>query len=323
MNAQERKEARMDCKTLLVGAEYFSSAQPLLTNPWPQKPAITQHHSQALPSGEETHEMLRARAREEERRLRAQRGGGYHHAMRQDVDAAAQTHTQTISKIAVHTGIYKLHLDAQATLRTGSVRASVKLPLGVGTSAWYAAQTLGIYEEVLQLVSLLQDICTQDCCPTMSAGKCVVYSWKENSRTCPQKLCASEYMKALVTYANRMLSDRDLIPIDGRPFPDHFVRQIQQLHKYFFRVYAHAYLHHFDVIQAHGAEAHLNCSFKHFLFFVQEFDLVCEKDLRPLRQLIEKFNEQARRHDEQRDSAVQRQTAAAFSPVPGRVFRRM
>lgn len=30
------------------------------------------------------------------------------------------------------------------------------------------------------------------------------------------------------------------------------------------------YVHHFVQIQGCGAEAHVNCSFKHFLFFVLE-----------------------------------------------------
>lgn len=143
----------------------------------------------------------------------------------------------------------------------------------------------------------------------MSAGKRVVYNWNENGRTAPQKLSAMQYMKALVSYAQRTLSDKDLIPKDGAPFPPNFMGEIQQLLKYFFRVYSHTYLHHFEVIKAHGAEAHLNCCFKHYLFFVQEFDLVSDRDLRPLRQLIDKFNEHARREEAQQEQQ-ERQSAS-------------
>ena len=36
-------------------------------------------------------------------------------------------------------------------------------------------------------------------------------------------------------------------------------------------------------------EAYLNTAFKRFLFFVKEFDLVTEKDMRPLKDLIDKY----------------------------------
>lgn len=38
-----------------------------------------------------------------------------------------------------------------------------------------------------------------------------------------------------------------------------------------------------------GEEAHLNTCFKHFVFFVVEFDLIEEKELAPLKDLIDSF----------------------------------
>ena len=39
-----------------------------------------------------------------------------------------------------------------------------------------------------------------------------------------------------------------------------------------------------------SAEAHLNTCFKHFIFFVLQFDLVDSKELQPLAHLIESFS---------------------------------
>lgn len=36
-------------------------------------------------------------------------------------------------------------------------------------------------------------------------------------------------------------------------------------------------------------EAHLNTSFKHFVYFIEEFGLLDEKEQLPLRDLIEEF----------------------------------
>ena len=37
-----------------------------------------------------------------------------------------------------------------------------------------------------------------------------------------------------------------------------------------------------------GEEAHLNTSFKHFIYFVQEFELIEKKELAPLQELIDR-----------------------------------
>lgn len=59
--------------------------------------------------------------------------------------------------------------------------------------------------------------------------------------------------------------------------------------KRLFRVYAHIYHHHFDYITQLGEEAHLNTSFKHFMYFIQEFKLLDDKELKPLEELIHKL----------------------------------
>lgn len=41
-----------------------------------------------------------------------------------------------------------------------------------------------------------------------------------------------------------------------------------------------------------GEEAHLNTSFKHFIFFVQEFQLIEKKELAPLQELITSLTEE-------------------------------
>jgi MOB kinase activator 1 len=43
------------------------------------------------------------------------------------------------------------------------------------------------------------------------------------------------------------------------------------------------------MILALGLEYHLNTCFKHFIFFIDEFELVEEKELAPLSELIQQF----------------------------------
>jgi len=39
------------------------------------------------------------------------------------------------------------------------------------------------------------------------------------------------------------------------------------------------------------AEPHLNTSFKHFIYFIDEFKLVSDKELAPLAELIQEFKQ--------------------------------
>ena len=59
--------------------------------------------------------------------------------------------------------------------------------------------------------------------------------------------------------------------------------------KRLFRVYAHIYHSHFTHIMFLGLEFHLNTCFKHFVFFIDKYQLVEENDLSPLAELIRQF----------------------------------
>ena len=117
------------------------------------------------------------------------------------------------------------------------------------------------------------------------------------------------------------LDDEALFPSKiGVPFPSNFLNIAKTILKRLFRVYAHIYHQHFKVqflihsskgwlwglgkvkkkiveilfiyfqeIVSLGEEAHLNTSFKHFVYFIQEFDLIDRKELAPLQELIDRL----------------------------------
>ena len=74
-----------------------------------------------------------------------------------------------------------------------------------------------------------------------------------------------------------------------------------------FRVYAHIYHVHFAEVIRLQEEAHLNTSFKHFIYFVQEFGLIEKKELAPLAELIDRLV-----HRETSSSSSSSSSAAAM-----------
>jgi len=76
------------------------------------------------------------------------------------------------------------------------------------------------------------------------------------------------------------------------PFPPDFTERVQNIFKRLFRVYAHIYYCHFERMQALGAEPHLNTCFKHYMYFVREFNLIPKaEETAPLKELIDKLLE--------------------------------
>jgi len=59
--------------------------------------------------------------------------------------------------------------------------------------------------------------------------------------------------------------------------------------KRLFRVYAHIYYKHIERIRDLGAELQLHTCFKHFYFFVTEFNLVKRALMEPLQGLIDEL----------------------------------
>lgn len=70
--------------------------------------------------------------------------------------------------------------------------------------------------------------------------------------------------------------------ITGVPFPKNFQQVCKKILSRLFRVFVHVYIHHFDSICSMGAEAHINTCYKHYYYFISEFNLIDHSELEPL-----------------------------------------
>ncbi|KAF1741031.1 hypothetical protein MXB_1041 [Myxobolus squamalis] len=117
------------------------------------------------------------------------------------------------------------------------------------------------------------------------------YMWADSTKKKPVQLPAPEYVDTLMNWINEQINDESIFPSTlGVPFPKVFKQVGNNIIKRMFRVYAHIYWHHSDDVKDLQEEPHLNTSFKHFVFFVQEFDMIEKKELAPLKEIIDKFN---------------------------------
>jgi len=182
---------------------------------------------------------------------------------------------------------YNLHKQAKATLGTGNLRMAVKLPQGEDMNEWLAVNTVDFFNQLNLLYGSITEFCTPTACSVMSAGPKYEYLWADDSSKKPVKCSAPEYVDFLMTWVQQQLDNEGVFPsrVDV-PFPKNFQGVVKTIFKRLFRIYAHIYYSHFNKIMALGEEAHLNTCFKHYYYFVDEFQLVDKKELAPLQELI-------------------------------------
>lgn len=186
---------------------------------------------------------------------------------------------------------YDLMKHAAATLGSGNLRLAVMLPEGEDLNEWVAVNTVDFFNQINMLYGTITEFCTEENCAVMSAGPKYEYHWADGHTVKkPIKCSAPKYIDYLMTWVQDQLDDEQLFPSKiGVPFPKSFLSSAKTILKRLFRVYAHIYHQHFSEVVQLGEEAHLNTSFKHFIFFVQEFSLIDKRELAPLQDLIERL----------------------------------
>jgi len=180
----------------------------------------------------------------------------------------------------------------KATLGGGELRQAVKLPEGEELNEWIAVNTVHFYNAANMIYGTCAEFCTEKDCPTMSAGR-NEYLWKDGvTYKKPTRVSAPVYIDLLLNWVSDQISDPNIFPVDEEAkFPRNFMSIVKNIYKRLFRLYAHIYWQHFAKMKAIGANAHLNTCFKHFVFFILEFNLVSKQAMAPLEKFIAKFRD--------------------------------
>ncbi|KAG0048066.1 MOB kinase activator 1B [Gryganskiella cystojenkinii] len=191
---------------------------------------------------------------------------------------------------------YLLKEYAEQTLGSGNLRLAVHLPEGEDVNEWMAVNTVDFFNQINMLYGTITEFCTPQDCPVMSAGPKYEYHWKDDNQfKKPARVSAPVYVDHLMSWVQSQLDNEAIFPSKiGVEFPPEFRTIITDIFRKLFRVYAHIYASHFTVIVSLGEEAHLNTSFKHFVLFVKEFNLIDAKELAPLSDLIESLVSQTK-----------------------------
>jgi len=177
-----------------------------------------------------------------------------------------------------------LLMERQKTLGSVELWEQVKLPEGASENEWLAVNTIDIFNDLTLLTGALRDVCTEASCPVMRAGH-FVFSWCDGEMVkTPKRVSAPRYYALLLNWVEGQLRNFPVEP--GEPFPPNFRKSVRVIYKRLFRIYAHVYHSHFKEMVDGEADAHLNHSFKHFIYLVKEFHLIEDAELEPLKEAV-------------------------------------
>ncbi|KAK9460575.1 Mob1/phocein [Lipomyces oligophaga] len=181
----------------------------------------------------------------------------------------------------------QLRSFAEATLGPSSLRRAVQVPEGEDLLEWLAVNTVDFYNQINMLYGTITEFCSPQSCPEMTATEEYEYLWQDSEKyKKPTKLSAPEYIENLMNWVQNYFET--VFPSEiGVPFPPRFLQLVRKIFKRLYRVYAHIYCHHFEVITSLGMQPHLNTSLKHFVYFADEFELIDRKDYGPLIELVD------------------------------------
>ncbi|KAJ8691338.1 Maintenance of ploidy protein mob2 [Pleurotus ostreatus] len=187
-----------------------------------------------------------------------------------------------VSPAPVSRPLYLASPFVEATLVKGQFKTIVMLPKYVDIMEWVAVNMFDFYTNINEFYGVIAECCTQQTCPTMSAGPSLNYTWINNDRK-SVNLPAPTYIDYVMTWVQNLLDDENTFPTkSGRDFPQSFPSTIKHVYRQLLRVIAHIYHAHYPQILhlRYTSEPHFNSLFAHFLAFGREYELLEVKDLK-------------------------------------------
>ena len=182
-----------------------------------------------------------------------------------------------------------------STLGSGNMRGAVVVPDGEHKFEWIAANTMDFFDHISLCYGLVSDQALEKFTkPSEGFPPGFEYRWADGVKVkAPIKCSSPEYVDYVMTWANEKLNNPAIFPLDDvSAYPKKFEDEVKSIYKRLFRIFAIIYAVHSDTVKQLGAEAHLNTCFKHFMFFILEFKLVNENEMKPIKLICERYIQQ-------------------------------
>jgi len=176
------------------------------------------------------------------------------------------------------------------TLGTGDLIGAVKLPQGEDLNEWLAANTVDFFNEIRIIWDIISEVGVGDYDIGKGFPPGFEYRWSDPKTRQTTSCSGPQYVELVMRWVEAEINNAALFPTTASvPFPKNFVSSIKVIYTRLFRIFAIIYAYHFAKLEMEGAASHLNTSFKHFLYFVWEYDLIQENELEALTDIVKEI----------------------------------
>jgi MOB kinase activator 1 len=184
----------------------------------------------------------------------------------------------------------------QATLHNVELKSVIRAANGVPHEAWIAMKFRDVFDDLHAVVSMMQQpekgrtpLCTtKTCCE----AKVFRHIWAMGPKRERQQVSPPEYITLLMDWVRTSVLRDDVKPS---------LSDTKRIMNRLLRVYVHYYSCHGSKFAEYGIEAHMNYSFKHFLYFAAEYDFCKEEEFEPIRPIVDQLMRNARTADGKRE----------------------
>ncbi|XP_017692474.1 PREDICTED: MOB kinase activator 3A [Lepidothrix coronata] len=217
---------------------------------------------------------------------------------------------------------FELHKKAQASLNAGlDLKVAVQLPPGEEQNDWVAVHVVDFFNRINLIYGTISDYCTEQSCPVMSGGPKYEYRWQdEHKYRKPTALSAPQYMNLLMDWIEVQINNEDIFPTNvgelgsrrgwrgGRWVQSLLLGpsgpvSVQEVLQSCFLLCCSEQLFpaplqcsstqsctrsHLESWIPRGKPRQTTC-YKHFYYFVKEFNLIDTKELEPLKEMTSRM----------------------------------
>mmetsp|Transcript_15602 Transcript_15602/g.19338 ORF Transcript_15602/g.19338 Transcript_15602/m.19338 type:complete len:285 (+) Transcript_15602:423-1277(+) len=158
------------------------------------------------------------------------------------------------------------------------LRNEVMLPEYEDLCEWYAANVEDFYLELY----LLYELCREDASRFSNPGEGIPETFLNatNSKKLiadPKSCTSSVYVDSIFQWIEKTLES---LPEPGeQAFGEDFPILAKKMTNFLFRVFAIVYNNHYEILSILDAALQLNTTFKRFVFFAMEFDLLDQEEI--------------------------------------------
>ena len=168
-----------------------------------------------------------------------------------------------------------------AKIPSMNIKDFVVLPNDTELEKWLIVVTMEICNELCKIYDIISDKCDGVLCPCMNIGHkyvCKLNFKKKKNQNCTAK----EYILEFFDYV-RYICKHEMNSLDGNDIQ--FI--IYDICRRISFIFGHIYYTHLNIITTLKLDLRLNVCFKHYLYFIFEYELVNNMDLKPIKKLIQ------------------------------------